>query len=242
MDFEFSNLIFGAILAVAGYLYRGRQERITEYKSLLFIYLEILFACGTAKRTGSEEFLSIYLKCIEKHTGAISPQQRETLIPLLRKQVAKMMDLSRTPSSTLTAEYYSSLIKQLAKRDPILAFELSDSADIPALMNLLNDEIEHITTEHQADLSNPADKAFATNATLRVTDEILDHLEKDIARLAWKSDVVTWIRAKSKVRRLRKLWAFSDATQINEIVEKFVIPALKVAVLSSAQPLKPSGA
>lgn len=211
-----------AFFAGLGYLLRQYNEQRRIARKALFNMLslwEVVFSLCNPPDEAVEAAFAEYRNAVSELLGPASehvnwnhPFLTELVQPLLIEMLSR---LRPGVSDGLKANYMQS-VEMLSERYPLLAFRLTNNHRLGDLIS----SIEEYETRTKAllcggELAAPVDAIQSGQQLTRkyVSAELVESLQQDVLRVAWKAGTVQWLRCWMLFRRGREAMPFPKATR-----------------------------
>lgn len=230
----FGGIILGFLLTQIGNYLQGYREDKRVLKQVLFNQLDIWFEMKRADVDAVapmliEKFRSALLK-----RGAPPEQVEQMFASPIAPLIALIRSLKLASPEKLRDRYQES-VNQLAKVDPLLAYQLSGKpqTDFNEVIDTFIDRAVELEGKQTEDISTDETVSFYTSFLKGYGQQkILSGMEKDILAVAGK--ISYWTRFRTH-RRLQEL-----TVKHSEEAEKYVDSFLDSLIQHTAQNQRPS--
>lgn len=224
---EITIAIITLIGVCIGYIYRARKEKKENLNISLYLLLEIWHRLSViAKVNFDQEFDELINELAKQLPEAELNEDQKSEIkkyftPIL---IEKSHKTALSDFSTYTEAFDSAVLK-LSKDLPFFAYRINSTNRIRKLFSFLDEYLEHALIP----LSEMGEKKaahLANEMNLKVREDALSDLEKDIKILSFEIGILDYISAIIVIRRRRKKLVKVDKTEIQKLVKDILIPVL----------------
>lgn len=223
------GVALGAALSSIGYLYRIRKARTQLLNRVLFDLLEIWHFTRATIASGIHQLSDVYLAAVQKRLPdtQFTTEEKLQLQGYMASVFKHLLSKMREGFEHSAKSSYLLLVKELAREEPLLAFELSGNAN---LMSLL-DEADRVLTaiagvESNGDIQGLIEE-FKESASLYMRSEAVADLTRDIKRVAWKICMLQWYRTTQRLQVNPEQEEMKFQAYVEKLVATMVMPMIE---------------
>ena len=218
--------IWGSLCLAIGYLFKRWRERKNNLKEALFILLEIWHRMVkiTAMDLG-KDFDAICSE-ISKRTQSrpISESEKDVVRKILSPYIYKLLQSSIQRDYQSFEGAYFEATKKVAQDAPLLAYQISSTRKTKSALEALDtyfDEVLRAIDESSSD-------KFIDDYKLRFKTYLFElsasDIEKDIKALGLRIGILTYWGVSRTIRNRKKRLQTIDKKELEDIVEKILLP------------------
>ncbi|MFN7122576.1 MAG: hypothetical protein ACK4NM_11145 [Hydrogenophaga sp.] len=224
-----------ALIAAFAYYGKARHERLRTTRTVLYHLLEMRhhFAAteyGVAKFP--DQYLEIVNATLKRNRIVIQDAEQEALVPLLRQFVREIQGAKVEALVVQIIEPFLRALSDLARDDPLLAYELKGKEVIKSVSSMFAD-VPHFANA----LEVPSEEEHVKEALLTSLDDLdrevtLGVLANAIRQVARRCGPTVYVRTIRAIRRQSDpAFPLKLATKVDSLLDR----VLKVAIQQAAK-------
>jgi len=193
---DFIFLIAGGGLTAIGVVLRARFEAKEAMRQALYLYLEVRHMANLLDETHHKRRFELLWKKVQEKCGPIDFQSEEAKLmePVIQESITKSITIQLKSGIATVGKDYLSVLSNIAKQAPLLAYTLSGRQNIWEFINQIREYFESATKV--VPQKNIGSIPILNQMRSQITRKMLDDIDQDILALAWRIGPFTWLKSR----------------------------------------------